>query len=173
MKQEKDAKILTENAYKLGFEYENSYRGCGQCTIAALQDTFDMRNDDIFKSITGIAGGAGLLCDVGCGAYIAGAIFFGSLLGRERDNFADPEGIRFKNHELVRKLHDKFIDEYGTVICRDIQMKLFGRYYYIIDEDEYTKFHNAGAHDTICTEVVAKCARWVAAIIIEENLLPK
>ena len=57
MKQEKDAKILTENAYKLGFEYENSYRGCGQCTIAALQDTFDMRNDDIFKSITGIQNG--------------------------------------------------------------------------------------------------------------------
>jgi hypothetical protein len=44
---------LAERAYKLGKEYEKTYRGCGQCVIAALQDTLDARNDDIFKAATG------------------------------------------------------------------------------------------------------------------------
>jgi len=168
-----DAKKLADKAYKLGYEYEKTYRGCGQCIIVALQDTFNVRNDDIFKAASGIAGGAGLLCDVGCGAYIGGAIFLGSLLGRERANITDPEGVRFRTHGLVRKLHDKFVAEYGTAICRDMQMKLFGRYYYMPDKDEFTKFDNAGAHDTICPEVVGKAASWVADIVIQENLLPE
>lgn len=171
MMEAKDAKMLADKAYKLGYDYEKTFRGCGQSLLAALQDTFDMRNDDVFKSITGIAGSAGMLADTGCGAYIGGAIFLGSLLGRERDNFTDPEGIRFKTHELVRKLHAKFIAEYGTAICRDIHMKIAGRYYYMPDHDEFTKFDNAGAHTTLCTEVVGKAARWAAEIVIQENLL--
>ena len=167
----KAAKMLADKAYELGYKYENIFRGCGQCVLAALQDTFDMRNDDVFKATTGIAGSAGMLADTGCGAYIGGALFIGSLLGRERENITDPEGIRFKTHELVRKLHDKFIAEFGTAICRDIHMKITGRYFYMPDPDEFTKFDNAGAHTTVCTEVVGKAARWTAEIAIEENLI--
>lgn len=173
MKEAKDVKMLGEKAYKLGYEYERTYRGCGQCVIAALQDTFDVRNDDIFKAVTGIAGGAGMLCDTGCGAFVTGSIFIGSLLGRERDKFTDPEGVRFRTHQLVRKFHDKFIAEYGTAICRDIHMKIMGRYYYMPDPDEFIKFDNAGAHTTVCTEVVGKACRWVAEIVVQENLLPE
>jgi len=173
MAETKDTKALLEKAYQLGYEYEKTYRGCGQCAIAALQDTFNVRNDDIFKAVTGIAGSAGMLCDTGCGAYVTGAIFIGSLLGRERSNISDPEGIRFKTHALVRKLHDKFIAEYGTAVCRDIHMKLFGRYYYMPDHEEFVKFDDAGAHTTVCPEVVGKAVRWVAEIVIQENLLPK
>lgn len=165
--------MLVEKAYKLGYEYEKTYRGCGQCIIAALQDALNMRNDDIFKAATGLAGSAGMLCDTGCASYIAGAIFLSSLIGRERNNFADPEGIRFKTHELVRKLHSKFIAEYGSVICRDIQMKLFGRYYYMPDQDEFAKFDNAGAHSTVCPEVVGKAAQWVIGILDKEGLIPE
>ncbi len=164
MEETKNVKMLGEKAYKLGYEYEKTYRGCGQCIIAALQDSLNVRNDDIFKAATGLAGSAGMLCDTGCASYIGGAIFLSSLIGRERNNFADPEGIRFKTQELVRKLHSKFIAEYGSVICRDIQMKLFGRYYYMPDQDEFAKFDNAGAHTTICPEVVGKAAQWVIEI---------
>jgi C_GCAxxG_C_C family probable redox protein len=171
MKQARDMKMLGEKAYKLGCEYQKTYGGCGQCVLAALQDTFNVGNDDVYKAATGFAGGAGGLCDVACAAYTGGAMFLGSLLGRERANIADPEGIRFRTRELVRKVHDKFIAEYGTPICRDIHMKLLGRYFYMPDEDECTKFHNAGGSG-VCTEVVGKAARWVAEVVIQENLLP-
>lgn len=166
---EKPIAELAEKAYKLGKEYEKTYRGCAQCVIAALQDTLDARNDDIFKAATGLAGGTGLAGDSGCGAYTGAVLVLSSFLGRERRSFSDPEGIRFKTHQLVRKFQEKFIQEYGSVICRDIQNKILGRYYYLPDSQEYEKFHNAGAHDVHCPEVVGKAARWMTEIILEEN----
>ena len=49
---------LMEKAFQLGFDYEKTYRGCSQCTIAAIQDTLDIREDNVFKAATGLAGGA-------------------------------------------------------------------------------------------------------------------
>ncbi len=164
---------VADRAYTLGKEYEKTYRGCSQCVIAALQGAFENRNDDLFKAATGLAGGTGLAGDNGCGAYTGAVLVLGSLLGRERNNFSDPGGIRLKTHQLARKFRERFIQEYGSVICRDIQNKILGRYYYLADPQEYEKFHNAGAHDIHCPEVVGKAARWMAEILWEEDLLPK
>ncbi len=167
------AERAAEKAYELGKHYEKTYRGCSQCVIAALQDVFDKRNDDIFKAGTGLAGGSAMACDGSCGAYAGAIMFLGFVVGRERDNFSDPEGIRFRTHQLVGKFRQKFIDEYGSVVCRNLQTKVLGRYYYLADPQEYEKFHNAGAHDIHCPEVVGKAARWMAEIILGENLVPQ
>ncbi len=172
MKKSKKKEGAVKKADELGKEYEKTYRGCGQCVIAALQDALEIRNDDIFKAATGLAGGIGLTGDSGCGAYTGAVLLLGSVVGRERNDFSDKGGVRFKTHQLVRKFREKFIQEYGSVVCRDIQNKILGRYYYLADPQEYEKFHNAGAHDIHCPEVVGKAAKWMAAIIVEENLLP-
>jgi C_GCAxxG_C_C family probable redox protein len=162
-----------EKAHELGKHYEKTYRGCSQCVIAALQDVFDRRNDDIFKSATGLAGGSAMSSEGSCGAYVGAIMFLGAVVGRERDSFADPEGVRFKTHQMAGKLRRRFIDEYGSFICRNIQTKVMGRYYYLADPDEYQKFHDAGAHDIHCPEVVGKAARWMTEIIEEEGLVPQ
>jgi C_GCAxxG_C_C family probable redox protein len=171
MKKRNTAEIA-HRAYTLGKEYEKTYRGCSQCVIAALQDALQMRNDDLFKSATGLAGGTGLAGDSGCGAYIGAVMVLSSLVGRERDHFSDPEGVRLKNLQIVRKFRERFIQEYGSIICRNIQSKILGRYYYLADPEEYEKFHNAGAHDIHCPEVVGKAARWMIELLSEEDLLP-
>jgi len=163
-------KNVAEKAYELGKEYERTYGGCSQCAIAALQDALNIRNDDIFRAATGLTGGGGRIIDGSCGAYAGAILILGYLLGRARDNFDDPEGIRLQNYELVKKFHDKYIQEYGSVVCRNIQTKVLGRPYYIIDPDEHAKFVDAGAHDIYCPEVVGKAAQWMAEIILEENL---
>ena len=124
---------VANKAYELGKRYERTYRGCSQCAIAALQDVLDMRNDDIFKAATGLAGGGGIATDGSCGAYVGAILTLGFLLGRERNDFADPGGTRFQTFELVRKFRDKYIQEYGSVVCRDIQTKVLGRPYYLAD----------------------------------------
>ena len=95
----------------------------------------------------------------------------GPIVGRERDNFADPEGVRLTTNKLSREFAQKFIDEYGSFICRNIQTKVLGRYYYLPDPQEFEKFHNAGAHDIHCPEVVGKAARWMAEIIQDAKLV--
>ena len=167
-----EVKGIAEKAYQLGKENEMAYHGCGQCTLAALQDTLDLRDDAVFKAITGFGGGVGAAGDSGCGAYLGSVVMISSIVGRTRDNIRDPEGIRWRTHELVRKLHDRFIQEYGCVNCRDIQTKLYGRPYYIADPQEFEKAKRAGAHDVICPDVVGKAARWTVEILAEAGVLP-
>jgi C_GCAxxG_C_C family probable redox protein len=168
------AKNAAEKAYKLGKEYEKKYMGCGQCAVAALQDALNIRNDDVFKATTGLAGGGAGTTDGSCGAYVGAIMVLGSLLGRERDKFDDFDSIAPNSpaFTLMRKFRDKFIQEYGSVICRDIHTKVLGRPYYLVDPDEFKKFEEAGGHsDKGCIEVVGKAARWMAELIEEEGLL--
>ena len=53
------AETTPENAYELGRHYERTYGGCSQCVVAALQDTYDTRNDEILRAATGLAAGGG------------------------------------------------------------------------------------------------------------------
>jgi C_GCAxxG_C_C family probable redox protein len=160
---------ITEKAYQLGKEYEKVYKGCSQCVVASLQDTFGIRNDAVFKAASGLAAGGGLATDGSCGAYSGGIMVLSFLQGRERDAFANEADLA-KTMELVMKLHDRFIQEYGSVICRNIQTKVFGRPYYLADTGEFEKFEKAGAHKRYCPEIVGKAARWVATIINEAGL---
>jgi C_GCAxxG_C_C family probable redox protein len=160
-----------EKAYQLGKEYEKDYKGCAQCVLAALQDAFGIRNKEVFKAATGLAGGSGGCTDGNCGAYSGAIMFISSLIGRDRDDFADKSGAVRNNMELAQKIHDRFIQEYGSVICRNIHTKLFGRPYYLPDPEEHEKFEKAGAHTKHCPEVVGKAARWAAELVNEANLV--
>jgi len=164
------AENTEEKAYQLGKQYEHDYMGCSQCALAALQDAFGMRNDDVFKAATALAGGGGCT-DGSCGAYSGANMFLSYLAGRTRDDFADAAGNFHNAMVLVGKLHAKFIEEYGSIICRNIQTKLFGRFYYLPDPDELAKFEKAGGHTKHCPEVVGKAARWAAELANEAKLV--
>ena len=166
---------LLEKAYQLGFDYEKVYRGCSQCTIAAIQDTLDIRDESVFKAGTGLAGGGGLTGIGICGGYAGGVMVLSQLVGRERSNFEDPEQIRFKTFGLARKFLEEYIRELGSIICRDIQTIRFGRPYYIADVNDYEKFEEAGGHVDKCPDVVGKAAQITVNLILEEGLveLPK
>ena len=172
---EERKKDLLEKAYKLGFEYEKTYRGCSQCAIAAIQDTLGIRDDSVFKAGTGLAGGGGLTGIGVCGGYVGGVMVLSQLLGRERSNFADPERVRFKSFALARKLLEEYVRELGSIICRDIQTIRFGRPYYIADPEDFEKFEEAGGHEDKCTDVVGKAAQVAVKLILDEGLvdLPK
>jgi C_GCAxxG_C_C family probable redox protein len=156
-----------EKAYQLGKEYEKVYKGCSQCVIAAVQDALDMRNDDVFKAATGLVGGGCGCIDGSCGAYSGAAMIVSSVLGRERSDFEDRNRNFGKNLRILKKLHQNFIDEYGSVVCSHIQTKTMGRPYYLPDRDELEKFDKAGGHGPYCPEVVGKASRWAAQIINE------
>jgi len=166
-------KELLEKAYELGFEYEKTYKGCSQCVIAAIQDTLDIRDDSVFKAATGLAGGGGLTGIGLCGGYAGGVMVLSQLLGRERSIFDDPERVRFRSFDLAKQLADEFIREFGTIICRDIQIKKFGRPYYLRDPEDFNKFEEAGGHDDKCTDVVGKAAQMAVKIILDEGLVPR
>ena len=172
MKDKARVKNLCKQAYELDKRYEKEYRGCGQCLVGAAQDALGIEGDEVFKAATGLAGGIGAQGDGSCGAYVGGVILLGQSIGREKSDFADPSGVRWRTYALVQKYHDRFMDYYGSVRCSDIQMKKFGRPYFLADKDEFTKFEEAGGHgDEGCPELVGKAAKWLVELLATENLI--
>jgi len=152
-----EEKRVLDKAYDLALlKNEERYGGCGQCVIAVLQDAFRMPSNEVFKAMSGYAGVGATEGDGSCGAYVAGILFLSGLRGRERDNFADPDRIRFVSFATARKLHRKSIDEFGSIICREIQMKIMGRPYYLPDPDEMAKFLDAGGTRPSALSYVAR-----------------
>jgi len=155
-----------QRAYELGVQYESQYRGCCQCTLAALQDAFSQKDDGVFKASTGLATGIGLIGSSGCGGYSGGALFISQLIGRERKDFTKISSSDTEVFPVIKELHDKFIKEYGTVTCVDIQNKIFGRSFYLLEKDERALFEEMGGHKDKCPIVVGKAAAWTAEIIL-------
>lgn len=161
-----------DRAYRAGKRNEAEYHGCAQCVLAALQDTFDQRDDVVFRSATGLSGGGGLAGDGSCGAYAGASMFLGQMRGRDRDDFTDAAGERHETARMVGELRRRFVDRYGSVVCGDVQTSVIGRAFDLNDPEDVDRFKEAGAHEVHCPEVVGLAARWAAEIVVDNGLAP-
>lgn len=162
------AEDLSRIAYKNGFLYEQKYRGCAQCAIAAVQDTLQIPDKSVFKAASALSAGGALLCDGMCGGYSGGILAMGSVFGRRRHKFDDDSDYKHSSYRMAKRLHEKFIAEYGSVICREIHQKLFGETYDLWSQPSKEKFDRDGAHTSKCTDVVGKASSWAVEIILGE-----
>ena len=166
-----DSEEMKKKAYDLAYEFEGKYGACSQATMKALQEVYGEINSDVFQGMAGFAAGCGIVGDGICGAYAACVYFISSRYGRrleDLDKDPDDPSAGKKLHEtfvLVRKIHEKFIEKYGSIICQQIHRKLYGRPYYIVDKDEFRKFEEKGAHDWGCTSVCGEAARWTVELL--------
>lgn len=158
-----------EKAYSLGFKYEKVYHGCGQCAIAAVSEVLGNFDDEVFNSATGLCAGVGLVTENTCSAFTCGAMAIGMVYPRRREHFNGDRDNKYSNFELVQKLRDKFIKEYGTTTCGKIHEKIYGRAYDMRLIEERQAFEEAGGHGNHgCTEVVAKAAQWTIGVLKDE-----
>ena len=74
---------------------------------------------------------------------------------------------------VAKLLYDKYIKEYGTIICPHIQAQLFGRHYYFGEPDDVEKLEKAGGHSapTKCCHIVGNAARWVTEILLDKGAI--
>ncbi|MBN1944723.1 MAG: C_GCAxxG_C_C family protein [Bradymonadales bacterium] len=170
MDEEQRTKLFDE-AYRLGFEYEKSYKGCAQCTVAALQDCLNLQEHSIFKAASGLSGGCGLTIEGLCGGFTGGALVIGQLCGRERSDFADRAGRRHTAYDAVERLVRLFQKEFGSIVCSEVQKGVFGRSYNLRDPADFRTFEADGAHVSKCPDVVGRAARLALKVIFEAKLL--
>ncbi len=157
-----------QEAYRLGFDYEVRYRGCGQCALAAILDVLGRREDTLFEAATSFCGGIGLLGDGVCGGYSSGVMAMGLYRRRRRDHFDGDREEKYRSFDMAQRLHDRFMAAYGSVTCRDIHQKIFGRTFDLRDPADRERFDAAGAHQDKCPEVVGRAAQWTIEILCEE-----
>lgn len=164
------SKELLGQVYTRAFEYEQKYGSCPQCVLAAIQDVFGGIDDEVFKAGHALAGGVGLSTNGTCGALSGGVMALCCKHGRPRGNFAN--GRYLKSHQLAKKLYDRFVQEYGSCICRDVQKKILGRSFDMWDAKDYEEFGRAGGHKDKCPSVAGNVAQWAAEILLQAENAP-
>jgi len=157
---------ILQKAYDLAFKYEAERGSCPQCVYSAIMETLDVGNPETVKALDALAGGTALSTQGTCGALVGGLAAISSIVGRSYKDFSAGERKR-RVFMYSKKLYDKFVVEYGSPICKDIHMKLFGRTFDFMDNDDYAEFEKMGGHVDKCTEVSGKTARWAAEILLK------
>jgi len=163
-----------KKAYAAGFKYEKTIKGCAQCTLAALSEVAGATDENLFKAASGLSGGIAITGDGSCGGYVGGVLYMGSLAGRRMDRIpVDGDKIaQYKSYVMAQKLHDRYIDTYGSVTCADIHNGIFGKAYNLRTKEVRDEFEAAGAHADKCTTVIAMESAWVAELLLDEGLWP-
>jgi C_GCAxxG_C_C family probable redox protein len=158
-------------ANALGRKYLKKYGICSRCTFSAIMETVGLQSDDISRAATGFFGGIGDLGVNSCGAFTAGVMALSYKFGHERYNWYGDFGLL---KALIKKLYNRFIDEYGSNVCRDIQRKVLGRSYDLWDSKDMELFHNASPSLYECSKIVGNAAGWTVQLILEgENEVHK
>ncbi|MDI9643408.1 MAG: C-GCAxxG-C-C family protein [Archaeoglobales archaeon] len=159
---------ILEKAFELGQKYEREYTGCAQTVIAAIFDTLGIWNEDVFRAASGLADGLGLTGDGSCGALVGASMVISYMSPREKENFSD-QMRPMKAYFLVKKLHDRFVEIYGSCRCHDLQRKLMGRTFNLWDKRELKEASKSGMLDH-CSKVVGTTAKLAVEMILSERL---
>jgi len=164
---DKDEKI--KKAYNLAYKYEAERGSCPQCVYSAILETLGIGDKEVVKAADALAGGTSLSTEGTCGALVGGLLAISSLSGRTYEKFSEGDSRRRVFRPAI-KLYNKFKKEYGSIVCRDVHKKLFGRNFDLMDIKDYEEFEKMGAHLDKCPEVSGKVAAWATEIILNDVL---
>lgn len=161
-----------ERAYDLAFKYETEYGSCPQAVLRAIYEVFNLKGiETVIKSAHALAGGLGLSGNGTCGALSGGVLALGIFYGRSLEDMG--KGKFLKSYIKAKELYDKFVREFGSCVCKDVQTKIFGRSFNLWDPEDFKKFEEMGGHRDKCTNVAGKVAKWVAEILLEDESVRK
>jgi hypothetical protein len=162
---------IIRKANELAVEYEAQYKGCGQCTFLAIIDALRWGGleiiprdveDRLFPGLCLLTGGVGLSGDGTCGAVASGAIAIGMALGLQRENIN--ENLFRQSCAIVRDtLLDKYRRKYNSLLCKDIQRKLFGKAWDLTRDEMSAEFLGISKG---C--IIVEGAMWATEVILDE-----
>ena len=154
---------------------ENDFHsGCSQSVLGALQEEFGIGNKESFKAATVLSGGVVRQGET-CGAIIGALLALGLVIGRERmEDEGAYQAMMEPSMELRTRFKEELKKQFGfeeelkSTLCRDIQEKVLGRFFYLADEEERQAFLDAGGHsETKCPKVCGIAAQVAAEKILE------
>jgi hypothetical protein len=169
---------LLDQCYAQGAAYESISGSCSQSTAAALHEFLEFE-EAVVRAANSSCGGQAITVMGTCGGVIGGTMVLDTFLGRPMEAMSNdpskkPDFERLRNAiRTARLLCDRYVQEYGSILCPAIQTKLFGRTYYLPDPDEFQKFLKAGGHSdpTKCMHIVGNASKWTMEILLDKGVV--
>lgn len=172
MASKKEREEVLENIYERAFTYEKKYGNCPQAVLATINDFFGIIDKEAFKGAFSLAGGGALCGDGTCGGLVGGIMAVSCKYGRSREEFGS-DGTWLHAYKMAKRIHEKFVEEFGSPICHKVQEKIFGRSFDLWDPKDVKAFEEAGAHEDKCPAVTGKVARWTAELLLRNGVALK
>ena len=147
------------------------YHSCSRSVVHGLQKYFDFINDDIVQAAVALAGGGGRATVGSCGAFSGGLMALSAKFSPRSEELSEKEIEEFdKVRSNFNEFRDWFIAEFGSVLCWDVQRRLLGRSFNLMDDEQLQAFRNFHeAHGRKCTQATTKAALKVAEILSRED----
>jgi C_GCAxxG_C_C family probable redox protein len=164
---EESAEEIPEKAARLAAEYEKTCTGCAQSAVAGLLDALELEGDDVFRAASGLADGIGLTGDGSCGALTGCSMVLGFVFGRKRADHRDMLKP-MPSYLLCKELYGDFVSHYGSSRCYDIQKKLMGRTYDLLEPGIFEQALKEGMLEH-CSKVVGRTVGKTAELILRER----
>ena len=169
---------LLDEAYKLGFNFEKYNYSCSQSVVAALHELLEI-DDVVVRVSMPLSGGTAEQFMGTCGALSGGLLVLSYFFGRSADKLSYEESKKdsvdalFVTLPITQLLADKFVGEYGTIMCPHIHRQIFGRTWWLRDPQDLEKFEKAGGHTAPdkCCHVAGTGARWALEVLIDQEAL--
>jgi len=154
---------------------ENDFHsGCSQAVLGALQEEFRIGNKESFKAATVLSGGVARQGET-CGAIIGALLALGLVIGRER--MEDEEAYKAMMEpsiEVRTRFKEELKKQFGfegdleNTLCCHIQEKIYGKSFYLANEEERQAFLAAGGHsETGCPKTCGIAAQVAAEKLLE------
>jgi hypothetical protein len=110
---------------------------------------------------------------------IGGTIVLDYYLGRPADMVSavqvNPEGMGelARGMEAAKILGRRFIQEYGSILCPQIQSRIFGRSFNLQDPADWKACEEAGGHNdpSKCMSIVGNAVRWTLEILMGKGVV--
>jgi C_GCAxxG_C_C family probable redox protein len=172
--------IMLQKAYDFGVAYESHSFSCSQSTVAALYRLLDFPVCLVKAACSNAGGAAGQLVGT-CGGIVGGMMVLDYFYGRSFNHMSDNEIVVAPNLETLsraiqvsKQLPNKFISAFSAINCANIQYQLYGRLFYMADDDEMGKFEKAGGHSDPkkCPDIVGRAAKWTLEILLRNGDAP-
>jgi len=171
---------IVARAKELGKENERKYVGCSQSTFAAIVDAFRSEGielftpeeqERVFKGMVGLQGGTGGTSYGTCGAVIGPGFLISMVSGiGTKELLEDKYKGANSCTNVIKGVTSKFVKEFGSINCRDICFRRWGRVLDFCRPDTMREFvekakERPECQDTRCT--IAIGAGWGAEQICD------
>ncbi|MBN1189210.1 MAG: C_GCAxxG_C_C family protein [Dehalococcoidales bacterium] len=167
----KSREEIISKADELGKEYEAKYKGCAPCTFYAVIDALrwgglEIVPEDIeeklYPAINMLTAGVCMTGEGSCGAVSGGAMAMGFALGVPRGS-SDVDAANQAAVLIRDTMMAAFYQHYGSILCKDVQRKYFGKAWDLCSEEMTREFLSI-------TEgcVIMQAAQWITGFILDE-----